>query len=84
MSLRDLTARSSQARSDVSVEALKIGRDIYRRIADDHDAEGCSKLKRLAEASVKMERPVEIKQRNGRAVGVLQKLANAVAMAVNR
>jgi CRP-like cAMP-binding protein len=84
MSLRDLTARSSQARSDVSVEALKIGRDIFRRIADDHDAEELSKLKRLAEASLKMERPVEIKQRTGGAVGIRQKLANAVAMVVNR
>lgn len=61
MSVRDLTARSSQAKSDISEEALERGKTIYAKIVDDHDADELRNLKLLAEASIKMTRPTEVK-----------------------
>ncbi len=84
MSLRDLTARSSQARSDISEEALEKGRDIYRKIVDDGDVDELRRFKRLAAASAKMERPVEVKQRNGKLLGVAGRLATALTAVFGR
>jgi hypothetical protein len=77
MSLRDLTARSSQAKSDVSDEAIRRGRDIYRKIVDDDDDAEFRKFKSLATASANMERPVEITQSNSRTFGRVKRLATA-------
>lgn len=84
MSLRDLTARSSQARSDISDEALEKGKAIYRSIIDDGDADELQRFKRLAAASAKMERPVQVEQRNGKRVGLASRLATAVVAIVVR
>ena len=81
MSLRDLTARSSQAKSFISDDELEAGRRIYRRIADDHDLDELRKFKRLAAASARMERPVEIERRAASRLGALGR-ATAAVMAV--
>ncbi len=84
MSLRDLTARSSQAKSDISAEALEKGRAIYRKIVDEGDQAELSKFKRLAAASVKMQRPVEIKKRDAQSPGLVGRLAAAVTTIFGR
>jgi hypothetical protein len=60
MGNRDLTAPSSQAKSELSDDARKLGEMLYRKIIDDGDEDSIQKLKELAEASERMERPVEV------------------------
>jgi hypothetical protein len=60
MANRDLTAQSSQAKSELSAEAVGLGEKLYAQIVDDGDKSALQKLEQLAEASERMETPVEV------------------------
>jgi hypothetical protein len=57
---RDLTARSAQAQSELSDEARDLGNSLYLRIVDENDDEALRQFQELADASERMERPVEV------------------------
>jgi hypothetical protein len=84
MSLRDLTARSSQAKSIASDDDLEAGRRIYRKIVDEHDLEELRKFKSLADASARMERPVEVKRPKAPRFGALKRATAAVLSVFGR
>jgi len=79
MSNRDLTAPSSQARSELSTEARELGGSIYRKIVDEGDEQELHKLQLLARASERMEKPVEIQtSERPRTAGLLNRLLTGV------
>jgi hypothetical protein len=59
MANRDLTAPSSQAKSALSDEARTEGKTVYRKIVDEGDMVTLVKLEALANASERLESPVE-------------------------
>jgi hypothetical protein len=56
---RDLTAPSSQAKSERSAAAHRVGAELYASIVDDGNADALLKFQGLAEASEETETPVE-------------------------
>jgi hypothetical protein len=56
---RDLTAPSSQAKSQRSAAAHRLGAELYQEIVDDGNVDALLKFQGLAEASEETQTPVE-------------------------